>query len=1567
MKNCISRNHPKIYILLVFIGITFLTSYTNPSFSQNNANGAGYKTFVQQADQALTVNDYAGALFLYEKATLANPDDKYAAGKINEINQILAASPDLKAKLFEDIIIKAESFLKQKDYPNSTTEYKKALLLDPSAQYAKDRLTQISALYTDPDDLSVFNGAIATGDKALAKLDFDKAIHSYETALAVKPNTKAVKDKITVAKKQQTEYQLRTEQSAKYIASADMLLQAEKHPEARAEYQKALDLMPENQYARQKIQEIDNYILNNKALQDNYDKSIEQADQFYINRDFASARLKYQEALNAKPQARYPKEMLEKTKTGETQLQSDQQKYDAALASAESFLKSADYEAAMLGYKSASVLKPSENYPKTKITEIEKLLSENAARKEAFDNAIKNGDQSLSEKKYDVALGHYRKALLLLPGEKYPSQKIEEITVTTGKQKESDENYRKSIAEADKLFNKDKFADAISVYTKALEFKPEEAYPQQKITEAQAKLSSIKNKNESYATAIANGDRLFSEFKYNEAFDAYELARSLNSFSEYPIGKMAEINFLFTKYTKAIEKGDKAVSSGNFDLAIKLYQDALIIKPTDQSTQDKINEIKAKVDTQQKTDEKYATALKTGDQFFSGKEYSRALVAYNEASELKKNEKYPQNQISIINKVLGDLKSADDNYTQSITEGDNNFANQKLNEAVSAYQRAATIKPAEIYPKSQIEKINGLLAAQAKSDSDYLALITSADKLFSSRKYDDAIIDFRKAKSVKPSENYPSEMIAEAEKQIADLKATQDSYNLAIADGDNFFIRKDYESSMASFRSAVAVKPGETYPNQKIIEIQTILDKDKAEDERYQESILVADKFFSEKKYTGALDMYQRASKIKPSEKYPQDQITEINQQLAGQKKLDEDYQKLINDGATQLNAGKYNEARRLYSDAGILKPSEKLPKEIIAEIDGILSATELKDQNYTRAINEGDASFAGKKFAEAIASYNAATSIKPGETYPKAQIGKIDKLLLDQQKIDENYLTVLTTADGFFDNKKYTEAILDYRKALALKPSEKYPAEKITEAEKQRADLKLLQDTYNKAIADGDIKLFAMDYENALIAFTNANSAKPNEAYPKQKMTEIQAILDKQKSENARYQEALSLAEKFFTSQKYLDALEPYQRASTIKPSEKYPQEQITRINILIAEQKKQDNEYQEFISDADIQLKAGKYDEAISLFTKAGMLKPSEQLPKDKITEIKGIQAGIKQKDENYSKAISRASELYGVKNLPGAIKSYEEASSFKPEEKYPQERIVTIKAEAKAIDENYSNAITLGDSKLASKNFMDALNAYQNALELKPGETYPKTKIAEINTALLAQKEESGKMYSSYVEDGDRFMGVKDYSGAVSAYSKATGIKPDETYPKQRITEINKIVEEIELSRRAEYAKAIGEADKLYNSNIFDLAIDAYETAAKINPADSYPEQQIGKIRRYMSDHAIQDLFSQTFIISAGNEKKFTFSDIEPRLRKNNYILLKARSTGKTAPKVYLNYGKDNTKNGGIVLRSIDKSTISDYLIRISVQDKWYREDNNWISLSVETGDIEITKVQIAAGDE
>jgi len=1288
MKNRIPRKGLSIFPFLIIFGIFLAPAFQNTGLAQVKPESSPYTALLQEADKALAAKDYANALLLYDKAAHTKPDLKYAPGKITEIKALLDADADTRAQIFENIILKAENLYGQNNYPQAKTEYQKALLIDPEAQFPKDRLAEIRAKYTDPDDQVFFNDAVADGDKALAVAEYDKAVTFYETALAVKPDSKAVKDKITSARKQQEDARLKAEQTGKFIAAGDKLMQSGKRPEARAEYQKAIDLTPSSAYAKQKLQEIDSYTSNVKALQEAYEKAVEQADQYYISRDFTSARLKYQEALKAKPEARYPKEMLEKTKTGESQLQSDQQKYDAALASAESFLRSNDFEAAITAYRSASEIKPAETYPKTRIAEIEARQNNLLQGRQAYDLALKNGDQAFGENKYDAALAFYRQALSLIATEKYPAEKIDEITTLQARQKSLDEAYKKSLAEADKLFNTLKYTEAVAAYTRCLELKPGETYPEQRIAEAQNKLSSARDREQNYAAAVAAGDKLMAEQKYDEALASYKQALLLKPAEKYPKDKTAEINQAIVKqkatadkYALAVSNGEKALASGNYPLALSAFKEASGLKPSEQYPKDKITEITNLSVELQKRNEAYKAAVTSGDQLLGVKDYDRAKMAFAEAAELKKDEKYPKEQIAKIDNILNGLRSADENYKQAVTEGDLHFNSQK---------------------------------------------------------------------------------------------------------------------------------------------------------------------------------------------------------------------------------------------------------------------------------------------YTEAFASYKKASGLKPAEAYPATQIGKISQLLADQKKQDDLFLAHVTAADQLFDSRNFSDAITRYRKALELKPAEKYPAEKIAESEKQIADLQSRQVTYANAIAEGEKQLAAKEYENALAAYKKANATIPAEKIPVQKIAEIQLVLDKIKAENERYAQAILNGDKFYSTEKYREALEPYQTASTIKPDEKYPQEQITRINQKLADLKKLDDDYQQLITEATSLLASGKYDDARNTYNHASGLKPAEKLPKDKIAEIENILAAIKLKEENFAKALQSASQLYDSQDLAAALKMYREALLIKPGEKIPQERIAAIEAEIKAMDEKYKNAVALGDSHLASKKLMDATNAYQEALEIKPSETYPKTKIAEINAALAAQKEEMDRMYNAYISEGDKLAADKDYTGAKSAYTKATGIKPAEAYPRQRITEVTKIAEEIELARKAEYTKALGEADKLYNTKVFDLAIDAYEAASLINPNDTYPGLQIEKIRKYMTDHAIQDLFTQTLEVKAGSEKKFSFGVIEPRLRKNNYILLKARSTGNSAPKVYLNYGKDGQKNGGIVLRSLDKSTVTDYIIRISVQDKWYREDNNWISLFVETGDIEISKVQIAAGE-
>ena len=126
MKNHKLRKFLSIYILFAFFGITFFTFVTKPCQAQTQSNTTTYNPVIQQADAALAAKDYATALQLYEKARQIKPELKYAPGKIAEINELLDAQPNLKSQLFEDIIVKAETYFQQKRLSTSQNRIPKS-------------------------------------------------------------------------------------------------------------------------------------------------------------------------------------------------------------------------------------------------------------------------------------------------------------------------------------------------------------------------------------------------------------------------------------------------------------------------------------------------------------------------------------------------------------------------------------------------------------------------------------------------------------------------------------------------------------------------------------------------------------------------------------------------------------------------------------------------------------------------------------------------------------------------------------------------------------------------------------------------------------------------------------------------------------------------------------------------------------------------------------------------------------------------------------------------------------------------------------------------------------------------------------------------------------------------------------------------------------------------------------------------------------------------------------------------------------------------------------------------
>ena len=800
-------------------------------------------------------------------------------------------------------------------------------------------------------------------------------------------------------------------------------------------------------------------------------------------------------------------------------------------------------------------------------------------------------------------------------------------------------------------------------------------------------------------------------------------------------------------------------------------------------------------------------------------------------------------------------------------------------------------------------------------------------------------------------------------------KNKAESYKTYVKQADKAYAALDFKNALELYEKASQAMPEYNYPTNKINEIKKILEanadnqsstKTLNSNASYKSLIAKANYEYDNKDYATALLYYDKAYKTRPEYYYAPDKIDEINAILnAAPETKTRIFEQTLSKAESSYEQQNYKLAKSEYEKASLVDTAAQLPKERLRQISSVY--TDPDDMgNFKLALANGDKALALSEYDQAILFYEAATKMHPKSKFVTE---KITETKIQQTAYKAK---IAETAIALAAVEKQSKSELP-AKAINTKDPVKseLPAKAINTKDPVKAELPAkVIDTKDPVKAE--IPAIAKNPKDAVQSDLPAKTIDPKETPVAVKTGESQI-----QAEQAKYDAALASAENALKSTDFATALVQFKSASSIKPSEKYPQLKITEIEKMLAEKasrKELDEKYAAAVASGDQFLSTSKYTEALIAYKQALSIKPNETYPATKTAEINTLLAKQKSDSENYAQAIRTGEKALAAINYNLALTSFTNAEKIKPTETYPKQQLIEIKALIAAQqnkDDKYNKVITSADQLFSTKEYSGALATYTEAANLKKNEKYPQDQIFKINK-LIADSRPVDESYSLAISEGDNLFLIKDYSGAISAFGKASAIKPTEAYPPQRITEISKIMEETKRAHSAEYNKALEVADKLYTTKVYDQAIEAYETAAKINPGDAYPELQINKIRKYMSDHAIVDLNSQALIISRGNEKKFAFSAIDPSLRKNNYILIKARSTGNSVPKVYLNYGKDDSKNGGIVLRSIGKYTLSDLLISISGQDKWFREENNWLSISVETGEIEITRVQIAAGE-
>ncbi len=969
---------------------------------------------------------------------------------------------------------------------------------------------------------------------------------------------------------------------------------------------------------------------------------------------------------------------------------------------------------------------------------------------------------------------------------------------------------------------------------------------------------------------------------------------------------------------------------------------------------------------QQSASTEYQDAINKGDEYFQKGDYINAKTSYSYASRLRPDEQYPKDKLKATVDQLREKMAKMEQYTILLSAADNFFREGDFDNARKKYEEAGKLIPSEGYPSEKIEEIENLINAKRRKQATYDDAIYRADKFIKYKKYKEAISEFEKALAIFPEEQYPKDKIAELNIKIVEVEETLSSYDEIIGNADRLFLLKYYEGAKSEYLKASEAMPEEKYPLDQIAEIDVLLEK-KTE---YNQLIDAADEFYMAKNLDDAKKKYQEGLTIYPSESYPKDMIDKINTSLMTEVGEDELYDKSIKSADLFLAGADYTNALTEYENAGRIKPRETYPQQKIAEVNKILSDLESADVNYTMAIKKGDQFLAASDFSNAKSEYEKAQEIKPNEKYPVEQLAIVATNMKQQEAVMASYNQSISKADAFFEAEEYESAVEQYQNAIVILPGNEYASKKLKDIEliwQEKDAGKLL---YTQLIADADKFLDDGKYQDAKDKYNEAIVLDQSQEYPVEKVAEIDVIMQKMRETENDYAKAIATADIFFKNNESESALAEYQKAASLKPNATYPQQQIAEINsVLLADVDKKNEEYDKTIAEADVLLGELNYEEAKMVYLKASYMKPYEEYPKAKMQEIETI---INEKDATqakYNMLVAAADRMMEAEEYDKAKAKYEEALVIFPNENYPKEKIAAIGsaivAGELAVQESYNVLITEADGYFDSQDYATATIKYKNALKYKPGETYPTQRLEEIET-LSHKLDQQQDNYSQLIAAADRAYSGREYQEAKTKYMEASAMFPEEEHPKERINEINLIFKADFQKEQQAYDKAIADADKFFAAGDLGKSMDGYKQAKYLIPDETYPDQMIAKILQILNDNAVRKIVTSAVMIEDGQEREFKFDPMAYADRSSSMLFIQVQNQGDSEFKLFVSYGKDASKNGGYSLPVPAGGEMKEFLIPLGNQHNWSSKDNDWIKLTTQGGSAEIRRLEIIKQD-
>ena len=645
---------------------------------------------------------------------------------------------------------------------------------------------------------------------------------------------------------------------------------------------------------------------------------------------------------------------------------------------------------------------------------------------------------------------------------------------------------------------------------------------------------------------------------------------------------------------------------------------------------------------------------------------------------------------------------------------------------------------------------------------------------------------------------------------------------------------------------------------------------------------------------------------------------------------------------------------------------------------------------SYQSLVASGDKEFANKEYIKAKTYYQEALRVKPNDTNAKAKLDKTLQKIREENKKEEQFFEHIDNADDLYAQGELEKALDQYNKALKLFPKDEYALGKKAEITATLQDEKEKVDNFNAMVTLGDNLLKQEKYAEAVMQYESALKLYPNNTSAREKYLEAKNKKDAYDTKTSEYEKLKAKGLEFTLRKKYAEAIDYYQQALALFPND---DEIPAKIKELQSHRDIADR-YNAKITEADAYYEDRSYNEAKSSYQAALQVIPDDSYAIgmiERIDEILNsaeyvkIQNDKAKLDSDFASFMSKGASAEAQKNYQQALTFYVNALELKPnnaealdkkknaedmilyqeQQRKEQERLAAVEAE-KQRQENISKLLTIGNQQLNNKKYAEAEISFNNVLQLDPQNAAATAKLNEIAGFYEEIQRQKQENYNTAMADGMYAFDSHKYTEAIRQFNIALANKPNDEVATQRLAEAQQM-ENMRLSAlENEYNGYVTKGDVQLQGKNYDKAIEFYTKAVQLNTGNPYPANKIREIGEILAANKLVELTQETVTVNANESKRFAFQPVDVTTRRGNYLLIKAKNLSDKPFILYISYGNKNGEHGGFMVNVPNNQDVNDFIVRIGSQYKWFSEDNSWIEVMPEGGNIEISKMEITKGN-